>query len=113
MATAEAHIEAMSDRDHRRPEPEIIPPGTGDPSPWQDQSGTNRDPRVFTWSSNGRGTRLRFGRPGPLGLVAIVVGLAALSALGFFILLGALAITLPVIAAVMLIGIVAGIWRRL
>jgi hypothetical protein len=113
LTIAEAHIRAMSDRDHRRPEPEIIPPGTGDPSPWQDQRGENRNARVWAWSSDGRGAKRRYGRPGPLGLAAIFIGLAALGALGFFVFLGALALTLPVIAAVMLIGIVAGIWRRL
>jgi hypothetical protein len=56
---------------------------------------------------------LRYGRPGPLGLIAIFAALAMLGALGFFVFLGALAITLPLIAAVLLAGIVGGILRRL
>jgi hypothetical protein len=105
----------MSDRD--RPEAEIIPPGAPDPSRWQDR----RDPhgpgqgqrRVWVWSSDPRYARLRAGRPGPLGLVVMFAALALLGALGFFVFLGALAITLPLVAALVLIGLLGGILRRL
>ena len=102
----------MSDRD-RHPDAEIIPPGPTD-RPWQDRrrGGRNRT-RVWVWSNDPRYTRLRHGRPGPLGLIAIVLGLAALGALGFFVFLGALAITLPLIAALVLVGLLGGILRRL
>lgn len=65
------------------------------------------------WSSDGRGTRLRYGRPGPLGLVVVFAALAGLGALGFFVFLGAVAITLPIIAAVLIAGLIGGILRRL
>jgi hypothetical protein len=105
----------MSDRDH--PEAEIIPPGAPETARWQDR----RDPhgpgqgraRVWVWSNDPRYARLRAGRPGPLGLFVIFAALAALGALGFFVFLGALAITLPLIAAVLLVGALGGILRRL
>jgi len=96
-----------------RPEPEIIPPGAGDPARWQDQRRGRRDARIWVWSSDQRGTRLRYGRPGPLGLLAIFLALSALGALGFFVFLGLAAITLPVIAALVLVGLLAGVIRRL
>jgi hypothetical protein len=103
----------MSDPSHR-PEPEIIPPGAADPSKWQDQRrGGGGDARVWMWASDQQGARLRYGRPGPLGLIMIFAALAALGALGFFVFLGALAIAIPVIATVVFIGLVAGVLRRL
>ena len=106
----------MSDHGNRHPEAEIIPPGAPDPGRWADRrgraSGRERT-RVWSWSNDPRYGGLRYGRPGPLGLIAIFAGLAVLGALGFFIFLGALAITLPVIAALVLAGILGGILRRL
>lgn len=105
----------MSERDQPHPEPEIIPPGAPDPR-WQDRRGPRQGPgpgRVWMWSSDGRGTRLRYGRPGPLGLVVVFAALAGLGALGFFVFLGAVAITLPIIAAVLIAGLIGGILRRL
>jgi hypothetical protein len=111
----------MSDRDDPRnqghPEAEIIPPGAPERARWQDR----RDPRgpgqgrsrVWVWNNDPRHARLRTGRPGLLGLIVIFAALAVLGALGFFVFLGALAITLPLIAAVMLVGLVGGILRRL
>lgn len=110
----------MSDRDH--PDAEIIPPGAPDPARWQaqhDQQGRNRrgagpgQRRVWVWSNDPRYARLRAGRPGPLGLIVIFAALAVLGALGFFVFLGALAITLPLIAAVVIVGVLGGILRRL
>lgn len=106
----------MSDRHNSHPEAEIIPPGAPDPGRWADRRAGGRErgqTRVWAWSSDPRYGRLRYGRPGPLGLIAIFAGLAALGAIGFFVFLGALAITLPVIAALVLAGILGGILRRL
>lgn len=106
----------MSERDQPHPEPEIIPPGAPDPR-WQDRRGQGGarpgQGRVWVWSSDERGTRLRYGRPGPLGLVLVFAALAALGALGFFVFLGAVAITLPIIAAVLIAGLIGSILRRL
>ena len=104
----------MSDRGNSHPEAEIIPPGAPDPTRWSDQRGQGREgARVWAWSNDPRYAGLRRGRPGPLGLIAIFVVLAALGALGFFVFLGALAITLPLIAALVLVGLLGGILRRL
>ena len=104
----------MSDRGNSHPEVEIIPPGAPDPARRSDQRASNRErARVWAWSSDPRYGGLRYGRPGPLGLVAIFAALAALGALGFFVFLGALAITLPLIGAVVLVGILGSILRRL
>jgi hypothetical protein len=97
----------------RRPEAEIIPPGAGDPSKWQDRRGGGGNARVWVWSSRPNGQRLRYGRPGPLGLVMLFAALAALGAIGFFVFLGALAITIPVVAALVFVGLIAGALRRL
>ena len=77
------------------------------------RAGGQEQARVWAWSSDPRYAGLRRGRPGPLGLIAIFAVLAALGTLGFFVFLGALAITLPLIAAVVLIGLLGGILRRL
>jgi hypothetical protein len=110
----------MSDRDDprhpRHPEAEIIPPGAPNQARWRDRrgraAGAGRS-RIWIWSNDPRNAGLRYGRPGPLGLVAIFAGLAALGAVGFFVFLGALAISLPLIAALLLIGLLGGILRRL
>jgi len=104
----------MSDRGDSHPEVEIIPPGAPDPARWSDRRGGGREQtRVWAWSSDPRYAGLRRGRPGPLGLIAIFAVLAAVGALGFFIFLGALAITLPLIGALVLVGLLGGILRRL
>jgi len=104
----------MSDRGNSHPEVEIIPPGAPDPARRSAQRGSGQDrTRIWAWSSDPRYGGLRYGRPGPLGLVAIFAALAALGALGFFVFLGALAITLPLIGAVVLVGILGSILRRL
>jgi len=100
-----------------RPEPEIIPPGQPDrrgrDPRWSQSRARDNDMRVFMWSSSPQGMRFRYGRPGPLGLFFVILGLAALSALGFLVFLGLAAITLPLIGALVLAGIVAGVVRRL
>lgn len=102
----------MSDPSHR-PEPEIIPPGAADPAKWQDRRRAGGDARVWVWASDQHGARLRYGRPGPLGLIMIFAALAVLGALGFFVFLGALAIAIPVIATLVFVGLIAGVLRRL
>jgi hypothetical protein len=102
----------MSDPSHH-PEPEIIPPGAADPATWQDRRRRGGDARVWVWTDGQQGTRLRTGRPGPLGLVLIFAALAVLGALGFFVFLGALAISIPLIATLVFVGLVAGVLRRL
>ncbi len=100
----------MNDPHH--PEPEIIPPGAGDPARWQDRSGA-RQTRVWMWSSGPQGTRLRYTRPGPLGLFLVFLTLAGLSALGMLVFLGLAAIALPLIGALVLVGVIGGVLRRL
>jgi len=105
----------MSERDKSRPEPEIIPPGHPETGPrdnlWQDRrAGTGRS-RV--WQSGQRGAYMRVGRPGPLGIVLLFAAIGALGALGFFVFLGALAITIPIVAALVIAGLIGGILRRL
>ena len=99
--------------DPHRPEPEILPPGAADPAQWQDRRQTGRDARVWIWTSDPRGSRLRYGRPGPLGVVMIFAALAALGVIGFFVFLGVLAIAIPVAAALVFVGFVAAVLRRL
>jgi len=99
--------------DSHRPEAEIIPPGTGDPTRWRDGRRDRRDARVWVWTSDARGTRLRYGRPGPLGLLAIFLALSALGAIGFFVFLGLAVISIPVIATLVLAGLIVGVIRRL
>jgi hypothetical protein len=104
----------MSDRGDSHPEPEIIPPGAPDPARGTDRRGGGQERvRVWAWSNDPRHAGLRPGRPGPLGLIAIFAVLAGLGAVGFFVVLGALAITLPLIAALVLVGLLGGILRRL
>lgn len=102
-----------------RPEVEIIPPGQPDRHGAGPRGGGNRpganDPRVFMWSSDQNGTHLRYrqGRPGPLGLILVFLILGGLSVLGFLVFLGLAAIAVPLLGALILGGIVAGILRRL
>jgi hypothetical protein len=102
----------MSEPTRRPPEPEIIPPGAPEPR-WQDRPRGRSNTQVWFWTNDRGGTQLRYGRPGPLGLVILFAALAALGALGFFVFLGALAITIPVIAALVLVGLIGGVLRRL
>jgi hypothetical protein len=101
----------------RRPEPEIIPPERQDgssPDPrWSRNRARKDDMRVFMWSSGPEGARFHYGRPGPLGLFFVILGLAALSALGFLVFLGLAAIAIPLIGALIFGAIIAGVIRRL
>jgi len=102
----------MSDPTRRPPEPEIIPPGAPEPR-WQERRRDSGAGQAWIWTSDQRGTRLRYTHPGPLGLILIFAALAVLGALGFFVFVGALAITLPLVAALVLAGLIGGILRRL
>jgi hypothetical protein len=101
----------------RRPEPEIIPPGQphgrGPEVRWPRGRARNGDMRVFMWSSGPQGTRLHYGRPGPLGLFFVFLSLAALAALGFLVFLGLAAIAIPLIGALVFAAVIAGAIRRL
>ena len=105
----------MSDHDDHRPDQEIIPPGQ--PTPWQDGRTAKNPPQGFVWTSSsgpgGRGARLQFHRPGPLGLLIIFLALAAASGLALLLFVGLAVVLMPVLGALVLIGIVAGIIRRL
>ncbi|HWE73448.1 MAG TPA: hypothetical protein VG328_09840 [Stellaceae bacterium] len=104
----------MSDHGNNHPEAEIIPPGAPDPGRSADRRRDGQErARVWAWSNDQRYAGLRSGRPGPLGLVAIFVALMALGVVGFFVFLGALAFTLPLIGALLLVGVIGGILRRL
>lgn len=98
------------------PEIEIIPPGQPDrrsADPRRSRRTGRDDARVFVWSSGPQRMQFRASRPGPLGLLAVFLGLAALASLGFLVFLGVAAIALPLIGALILAGVVAGILRRL
>ncbi len=105
----------MSERDDpSRPEQEIIPPGQ--PTQWQDGRAAKNQPRGFVWTSAGPGVRsaqFQFHRPGPLGLFIIFLALAAAAGLALLLFVGLAVILVPVLGALILIGIVAGIVRRL
>src|SRR5579863_7091036 len=75
LGVVRPHIGGMSDST-RRPEAEIIPPGAADPTKWRDRRGDDGgNARVWVWSSGPNGQRLRYGRPGPLGLIVLFAGL--------------------------------------
>jgi hypothetical protein len=113
----------MSDRDDHRPEPEIIPPGPApirerEPARWEDQNGRHpgRDKgreRVWVWSNDPRYAGLRPGRINGLGLALVIAAVAALGTLGFFVFLGVVAIALPLIAVVVIAGLLSRVLRRL
>jgi hypothetical protein len=116
LAAWPPQITWVSDHDNHHPEAEIIPPGA-DPARWQDRRrGQGPFPgqeRMWVWSNDPRYRGLRYRRPGPLGMLAIFAALAALGAIGFFVFLGAVAITLPLIAALVIVGLIGGLLRRL
>ena len=100
----------------RQPEIEIIPPGQPEPRKprWaQNRERPQDDARVFMWSNEPGAAPFRYGRPGPLGIFLIFLGLAAFSAVGFLVFLGIAALTLPLLGALVLGVVLAGILRRL
>ncbi|MGH7034439.1 MAG: hypothetical protein ACREFL_11970 [Stellaceae bacterium] len=100
----------------RQPEVEIIPPGQPEPRRprWsQNRDRSQDDTRVFVWSNEPGAAPFRYRRPGPLGIFLIFLGLAAFSAVGFLVFLGIAALALPLLGALVLGAILAGILRRL
>jgi hypothetical protein len=94
-----------------RVEPEILPPdrsGNGNPR----GSGWPPPPYGYTQSSNGA-QRIFVTRIGPLGfgLFMLVAGLFA--AVLLLLLIGTALIWLPLVAALLIVGAVAGVLRRL
>jgi len=91
-------------------EPEIIPPGQDGPRP------RSNDGRVWLSLGQNRFERIYIAKPGPLTVILafLVLGLVALTI--FVVLLGAflvwLPVTLLVVAALILSGIVRGYFRR-
>jgi hypothetical protein len=111
----QAHIGAMGN-EPRQPEIEIIPPGQPEPRKprWaQNRERPQDDARVFMWSNEPGAAPFRYGRPGPLGIFLIFLGLAAFSAVGFLVFLGIAALALPLLGALVLGVVLAGILRRL
>lgn len=95
-----------------RAEPEIIPP---------DRSGIRSDWRRSPWTAAGdpyrmgepRGThRIYVARIGPLGIALWLVAFAALAALIFLVILGAVLIWIPVVALAVVAAAVFRFLRR-
>jgi hypothetical protein len=101
-----------SEPEQPRQEPEIIPPGRGDPRWRQD------DPNVFVYVDHaGRTRKFRMTTPGPLTVIFILLTLGLMAAAILAVALSAVLFLIP-IAAVTLAGVVAyayarGFWRRL
>src|SRR5580700_6865811 len=91
----------MTEPVNRQPEPEIIPPGAPLPRGAQ------------VWVSNDAGeARQIYVKPiGPVGMVLLALGISAVGALAFVILLGAAVFGLATIGVLMLVGLVAGLLR--
>jgi hypothetical protein len=107
------HSQGNSNEPERpRVEPEIIPPSHGGPND------LGRYDRRDGWPPNGftqaRGShRIYVGQIGAFGfaLVMLVVGL--LAAVMLLILIGAALIWIPVLAVLVVIAAISGVWRRL
>ena len=83
-----------------RVEPEIIPPertrSARQGAPYFETSGTHR---VYV-------TRI-----GPLGSVLLMLALALFVAVGGLLFVGALLISIPLVAFLIIVGVIAGLWR--
>lgn len=91
----------MTDQLDRRREPEIIPPGA--PLP--------RGSTVWMSGDAGGAHYVRVTRLGPVGATLLMLGVAAVAALGLLFLLGAAIVGLAAVGVLTLIGIIAGILR--
>jgi hypothetical protein len=85
-----------------RAEPEIIPPGAS-----HDPLGT----RIFIDETTSQ--RIFVGRLGPLGLIGIALTVAVVFAVILVLLLGAFLLWIPIVGALVAIGLVAGVLRHL
>jgi hypothetical protein len=92
----------MNDPIDRRPEPEIIPPGT--PLP--------RDRGVWVAGDIHRTHYVYTSRIGPVGLTLLTLGVGAVAVLGFFFLISAVLIGLAAIGIGTVAAIIAGILRK-
>jgi hypothetical protein len=91
-----------------RAEPEIIPP---------DRSGRESDWRQQTWRpqvsfGSGQTHRIYIGRPGPLGLILLMLIVGIIVAVILLVVLGAFLIWIPILALLVLAGAVFRLLRR-
>ncbi|HUZ72251.1 MAG TPA: hypothetical protein VMU87_04640 [Stellaceae bacterium] len=92
------------DDDRRRPgEVEIIPPGR---AARDDPRRRRKDEPV--WVS---GQRIYIARPGPLGMLLGLIGLAALLAVGFLVFLGLFVLWLPLLG-IIAVGVIVSAFLR-
>ena len=93
----------MSPVEKPRSEPEIIPPQAGAHSQWRD---------AIWISGDERGThRIYVRRLGPIGVVLLALATGFVVALVLLLLLGALLLWIPVVAALITIAIVSALLR--
>lgn len=93
-----------------RAEPEIIPPGQRRPQDWPPQSG-RWPPRGF---GEMHGThRVYVGRIGGFGFALIMLVAGLFAALLLLLLIGTALIWIPVVAVVLVIAAISGVFRRL
>jgi len=84
-----------------RSEPEIIPPN--------DSRGRSRNGRV--WTSFNGAQRIYVARIGPFAMALAMISVGLLAALGFLILVGALAILVPLGGVILAALIIAAVLR--
>ncbi len=95
--------------DHRRPasEPEIIPPGRGDPRAGRNPSAS----RVRIFVDAGGTHQVRVVRLGPFGVFLVGLLIAVLAGLILLLLLGVLLIWIPLVALFVAVAIGAALVR--
>jgi hypothetical protein len=90
-------------------EPEIIPPtrGPARPDDWIDLSGTER---IHIRQAT-------FRAPGPLGIILILLAVGLIASVILLLLVGFVLVWIPLVAfglaALIIVGLVRGYWRRL
>ncbi len=94
-----------------RAEPEIIPPDRRGP----DDRGANWQPRPPPYGfTQMRGThRIYVSRIGPFGFALIMLVVGLLAAIMLLILIGAALLWIPVVAVLVIIAAISGVFRRL
>src|SRR5690348_6312612 len=83
-----------------RVEPEIIPPDR-----------TRSAPRGAPYFETSGTHRVYVTRIGPLGGVLLMLALALFVAVGGLLFVGALLISIPLVAFLIIVGVIAGLWR--
>ena len=86
-------------------EPEIIPPGQGNPSDWRQPSWRGS---IFTQSAGTH--RVFVTRLGPFGIALLILAAAAIGAIALIAILGAFLVWIPVVAVLV---VIAAIFRFL